>query len=240
MGLFSPSRLSDAASTSGLAIRFANFKSGAYLQCNNEAVMEAVAEGSGGHSSDILIYSDGACDPNPGRGGWGARIVHSDGICHELKWERARVDHQQPDGDDRRTNGPPCGHGSNRPVIVRSDSQYVIRTLRGQYRRYANLDLWKEIDREVTRFTPHSLRMGARARWRRSQRSRRQVGKCWGRASSSSARCSACFNCANSVAKRGVEARASPFALEMWQMQYPGQKTQTVSGSTSMSMRLHS
>jgi ribonuclease HI len=41
---------------------------------------------------------------------------------------------------------------SNRPVIVRSDSQYVIRTLRGQYRRYANPDLWNEIDREVARF----------------------------------------------------------------------------------------
>ena len=42
---------------------------------------------------------------------------------------------------------------ANRPVIVRSDSELVIKTLRGQYRRRKNSDLWKEIDREVARFS---------------------------------------------------------------------------------------
>ena len=42
---------------------------------------------------------------------------------------------------------------ANRPVIVRSDSEFVIRTLCGRYRRHKNFDLWKDIDREVARFS---------------------------------------------------------------------------------------
>jgi glycine/D-amino acid oxidase-like deaminating enzyme len=41
------------------------------------------------------------------------------------------------------------------PVIVRSDSQYLVRTMNDGWRRTKNLDLWQELDREVAR---HNVR----------------------------------------------------------------------------------
>ncbi len=37
------------------------------------------------------------------------------------------------------------------PVIVRSDSQYLVKTMNDGWRRTKNLDLWQELDREVSR-----------------------------------------------------------------------------------------
>jgi hypothetical protein len=37
------------------------------------------------------------------------------------------------------------------PVIVRSDSQYLVRTMNDGWRRTKNLDLWQQLDREVAR-----------------------------------------------------------------------------------------
>lgn len=115
--------------------------------------MEAAAEGSSDRSSAILIYTDGACDPNPGRGGWGARIVHPNGTWHDLRGSASGWTTNNRMEMTGVLMGLRAVTEPNRPVIVRSDSQYVIRTLRGQYRRYANPDLWKEIDRELARFS---------------------------------------------------------------------------------------
>ena len=38
------------------------------------------------------------------------------------------------------------------PVLVRSDSEFVIKTLHGRYRRHKNRDVWVEIDAELRRF----------------------------------------------------------------------------------------
>jgi ribonuclease HI len=56
--------------------------------------MEAASERFDDRSSAILIYTDGACDPNPGRGGWGVRVVHPNGNLARSEGERARVDNQ--------------------------------------------------------------------------------------------------------------------------------------------------
>ena len=37
------------------------------------------------------------------------------------------------------------------PVIVRSDSQYLVRTMNDGWRRTKNQDLWQQLDREVAR-----------------------------------------------------------------------------------------
>ena len=37
------------------------------------------------------------------------------------------------------------------PVILRSDSQYLVRTMNDGWRRTKNQDLWQELDREVAR-----------------------------------------------------------------------------------------
>ena len=37
------------------------------------------------------------------------------------------------------------------PVVLRSDSQYLVRTMNDGWRRTKNQDLWQELDREVAR-----------------------------------------------------------------------------------------
>lgn len=93
----------------------------------------------------VLAYVDGACHPNPGRGGWGVLLRRGP---HEK-----RLSGLVP--DDPTTNQraevfatmqaltalkAPCR------VHVISDSQYLVQTMLGNYRRRANLDHWERLD----------------------------------------------------------------------------------------------
>jgi ribonuclease HI len=176
--------------------------------------MEAAGKDSGDRSSAILIYTDGACFPNPSRGGWGVRIVHSDGTRDELQGSASGSTTSSRMEMTAVLMGLRAVTEADRPVIVRSDSQFVIRTLCGRYRRHKNFDLWKDTDREVARFSR------IRFEWVRGHagdvhnEAADKLAKRRGRASSVSALCSASSDYANSIAKSEGEARALPFALE--------------------------
>ena len=99
-------------------------------------------------SSPILVYADGSCEGNPGPGGWGIVIVTPDGT------------HRLSGGDSQTTNNRMeimaaiealRALDPGVPVIVRSDSQYLVRTMNDGWRRTKNLDLWQQLDREVAR-----------------------------------------------------------------------------------------
>jgi ribonuclease HI len=98
--------------------------------------------------ASYVIYADGACLGNPGTGGWGAVIVEPADKQQEL------------------SGGPFEGTTNNRmeitaaieglratepdaSVILRTDSEYVVKTMTLGWKRRANLDLWEELDREV-------------------------------------------------------------------------------------------
>ena len=99
-------------------------------------------------SAPILVYADGSCEGNPGPGGWGVVIV-------------------RPEGTQRLSGGDPLTTNNRMeimaaiealravepgvPVILRSDSQYLVKTMNEGWRRTKNLDLWEQLDREVTR-----------------------------------------------------------------------------------------
>ena len=99
-----------------------------------------------GPSNVIEIYTDGACQGNPGPGGWAALIVE--------------------DGSKRELHGREDGTTNNRMEIlavikglealpksaeatVFSDSQYVVNTMTKNWKRNANRDLWARLDAEV-------------------------------------------------------------------------------------------
>lgn len=111
-------------------------------------------------SNGICIYTDGACDPNPGRGGWGVVIIE--------------------DGKQRTLNGGEPNTTNNRmeltaaivglrsvstpsQITLFSDSEYVKKGItewiaawkRKGWKRQggvlANVDLWQELDRENSR-----------------------------------------------------------------------------------------
>lgn len=87
----------------------------------------------------ISVYTDGACQPNPGKAGVGAVLLY---------------------GDHRREISEYIGEGTNNiaelkaieialkaikrkdiPVVVYSDSKYAINVLTGEHRASANIDL---------------------------------------------------------------------------------------------------
>ncbi len=97
-----------------------------------------------------LIYADGACEGNPGPGGWGVVIA-------------------EPPQERREFSGGPIANTTNNrmelmaaieglratepgaDVNLRTDSQYLVKTMTLNWRRNTNHDLWAMLDREAAR-----------------------------------------------------------------------------------------
>lgn len=91
----------------------------------------------------VEIWCDGACSPNPGAGGIGAVLLF---------------------GSHRKEISEPIGHCTNNAaeiqaaitalmslkktcrVTIYSDSQYLVSTMNGEFRRSSNIELWHDID----------------------------------------------------------------------------------------------
>ena len=93
------------------------------------------------------VYADGSCLGNPGPGGWAAVIVKPDGASRTIYG-----------GDPSTTNNRmeltaaieglrviPAGAR----VVMRSDSQYLVKTMTLGWKRNMNSDLWLKLDHEA-------------------------------------------------------------------------------------------
>jgi ribonuclease HI len=101
----------------------------------------------------IVIYTDGACQGNPGPGGWGVVLIDAAGQTVELSG-----------GEPRTTNNrmeiSAATHAlehltTPHKVTLYTDSQYLRQTMQGNYRRHTNHDLWERLDAART---PHEIR----------------------------------------------------------------------------------
>jgi ribonuclease HI len=99
-------------------------------------------------TAPIVVYADGSCEGNPGPGGWGVVIIMPQGT------------HRLSGGDSHTTNNRMeltaaiealRALDPGTPVILRSDSQYLVRTMNDGWRRTKNQDLWQELDEQVAR-----------------------------------------------------------------------------------------
>jgi ribonuclease HI len=101
--------------------------------------------------NELLIYTDGACIPNPGRGGWGVVILQPSGELRKFsgsaqeKTTSSRMEMTAVLMALRKLSA------SGVPVTIRIDSEFVVLTLHGKYRQKKNKDLWIEINRERSR-----------------------------------------------------------------------------------------
>jgi ribonuclease HI len=105
------------------------------------------------------VYCDGGCEPNPGQGGWGVVIEHGDD-------ERVEFFGGEPDTTNNRMELMAAISALEAlpvtcRVIVRSDSQYVVKGITEWINRWrakgwrvkrggtpvANVDLWRRLDR---------------------------------------------------------------------------------------------
>ncbi|HEX4208935.1 MAG TPA: ribonuclease H, partial [Candidatus Binataceae bacterium] len=94
------------------------------------------------------VYADGSCLGNPGPGGWAAVIVKPNGVSRTIYG-----------GDPTTTNNRMELTGAieglrmiptGTHVVLRSDSQYVVKTMNLKWKRRQNVDLWEKLDAEVT------------------------------------------------------------------------------------------
>lgn len=92
----------------------------------------------------MIFYTDGSCSPNPGKGGWAYIAIDDDYEYHVngySEWTTNNImeltavlnllkDFKKKD-----------------EFIIYSDSQYVIKTAKGEWKRKKNLELWQKYDK---------------------------------------------------------------------------------------------
>lgn len=93
----------------------------------------------------VDIYTDGACLGNPGTGGWAA-IVVAGGEKTQLKGGEYETTNNRM--EIRAVVEGLASLPENSSVTVYTDSMYVINTMTKNWKRNANLDLWKKLDHE--------------------------------------------------------------------------------------------
>jgi ribonuclease HI len=99
-------------------------------------------------SRKYVVYADGACLGNPGPGGWGAVVVEPVSEYRELSggpYPATTNNRMEITAAIEGLRAVPPGAD----VIVRSDSEYVVKTMTLGWKRKANEEFWRDLDREV-------------------------------------------------------------------------------------------
>jgi ribonuclease HI len=99
--------------------------------------------------TQTIAYADGSCLGNPGPGGWGVVIINADGSTRVLSGANPATTNNRMEitaAIEALRAFPPGAE-----VTVRTDSQYVVKTMTLGWKRRENLDLWRELDAEVAR-----------------------------------------------------------------------------------------
>ena len=99
--------------------------------------------------ADTIIFTDGGCERNPGgRGAYG--IVILDRSTGRIETESAAFESTTNNRMEMMAVLKALKKiKTSDPVVLYSDSQYVVSTMRGEYARKRNLDLWEEIDKAM-------------------------------------------------------------------------------------------
>jgi len=95
------------------------------------------------------LYPDGACHMPTRRGGWAVVVVDPQGQRRVLSGREAPTTNNRMEllSAIRGLEAVPEGA----EAVVYSDSEYLVRTMNGHYRRRANLDLWRRLDQLASR-----------------------------------------------------------------------------------------
>jgi len=99
------------------------------------------------HPAEIVAYADGSCLGNPGPGGWGVVIIGADGSTRVRSGANPATTNNRMEitaAIEALRAFPPAAE-----VTIRTDSQYVVKTMTLGWKRRENLDLWRELDAEA-------------------------------------------------------------------------------------------
>src|SRR5580658_4193153 len=95
----------------------------------------------------MLAYADGSCLGNPGPGGWGVVLINADGSTRVLSGTNPATTNNRMEMTAAIEALRAFPQGAE--VTVRTDSQYVVKTMTLGWKRRENLDLWRELDAEA-------------------------------------------------------------------------------------------
>src|SRR5689334_2482632 len=97
----------------------------------------------------LIAYADGSCLGNPGPGGWGVVLVGDDGSQLDFSGAVASTTNNRMEitaAIEALRRLPP-----GIEVTIRTDSQYLVKTMTLGWKRRENLDPWQILDAEVVR-----------------------------------------------------------------------------------------
>ena len=100
-----------------------------------------------------IVYSDGGCSPNPGGpGGYGAVIIKGGQIVKELShgYFASTNNRMEIMGVIAAMEWLPKGSVID---CLYCDSQYVLKTISGEFKKKKNTDLWGRLDKALARHT---------------------------------------------------------------------------------------
>jgi ribonuclease HI len=98
-------------------------------------------------SREYLVYADGSCLGNPGPGGWGVVVRDPKGNVTELNGYDPSTTNNRMELMAAIEGLRATERGAD--VILRSDSQYVVKSMTLHYKRNKNQDLWALLDAEA-------------------------------------------------------------------------------------------
>ena len=93
------------------------------------------------------VYADGSCLGNPGPGGWAAVIVKPGGVSNTIFGGNPATTNNRMELTAA-IEGLRIIPNSTR-VVLRTDSQYVVKTMTLGWKRKQNVDLWEKLDQET-------------------------------------------------------------------------------------------
>jgi ribonuclease HI len=93
----------------------------------------------------VTAYVDAACNPNPGRGGWGVLLRCG---SREKRLSGPAPEESTTNQRAELFAAVQALLAPKQPCRVRivSDAQYLVRTMQGSYCRRSNHDLWEALD----------------------------------------------------------------------------------------------
>jgi len=93
------------------------------------------------------VYADGSCLGNPGPGGWAAVIVKPGGVSNTIFGGNPATTNNRMELTAAIEGLRIIPNGTR--VVLRTDSQYVVKTMTLGWKRKQNVDLWEKLDHEA-------------------------------------------------------------------------------------------
>lgn len=94
----------------------------------------------------INLYTDGACSPNPGLGGWAASFDYNNKTYNVYGYEEHTTNNRMEMISVIEGLKTILFITNEKDVTVYSDSQYVVSTMTWGWKKNKNIDLWSDID----------------------------------------------------------------------------------------------